>query len=119
MYPIPVDFDTGCFVGSTLYEVCSNANQIRLKLDSGLDIVVEGRMVLRASATQGDSVTISPQSPSIQIYSLIETQITSVQLSPHRMNLILFFSGGQSVELIGDEPYECYRIQLEDREVIV
>jgi hypothetical protein len=119
MYPIPADFDANCFVGSTLYEFCVNANQIRLKFDSGLEIVVEGQMTLRTPTRCDDTLTISPQSPSIQICSLIETEVISMHLSPNRMNLTLVFTDGHYLELVGDDPYECYRIQTQGREVIV
>lgn len=119
MYPIPADFDTNCFIGSTLYEFCVNANQIRLKFDSGLEIVVEGQMTLHSPTKSDESLTISPQSPSVHLHTLIETEVTSIQLSPNRMNVTLGFTDGQYLELIGDDPYECYRIQTHDREVIV
>ncbi len=119
MYPIPDDFDVNCFIGAKLYEFCMNANQIRLKFNTGLQIVVEGRMILRLSANSDDLLTISPQSPSLDIHSLVEAEVISLHLSQHRMNLRFNFADGQMLDLIGDDPYECYRLQSNDREVIV
>lgn len=126
MNPIREDFDVQCFVGATLYELCLNANQMRLLFDTGLKIIAEGNLVLR-SPSADDSVAptslaeviITPQSPNLELFRLIECQISSVRLSPNRMNLLFVFSSGQSLELIGDDPYECYRIQIEDEEIIV
>lgn len=119
MYPIPDDFDVKCFIGAKLYEFCMNANQIRLKFNTGLQIVVEGRMILRLSANSDDLLAISPQSPSLDFYSLVEAEVISVHLSHNRMNLRFDFPDGQTLDLIGDDPYECYRIQSNDRELIV
>lgn len=119
MYPIPDDFDLNGFIGSAMYEFCMNANQIRLKFNTGLQIVVEGSMNLRLSANSDDLLTVSPQSPSLDINRLVDSEVISIHLNQNRMNLRLNLANGHSLELIGDEPYECYRVQWNHREVIV
>ena len=126
MYPIRDDFGANCFIGTTLYELCLNANQIRLLFDSGCKIVLEGKLVLR-NASNGESasdanttpVIVTPQSPNLDLFLLIEAQVASAQLDRNRMNLTLEFSDGQAIELIGDEPYECYKIQIGGAEIVV
>jgi len=119
MYPIPDDFDLNGLRGSTIYEFCMNANQIRLKFNTGLQIVVEGSMNLRLSTNGDDLLTISPQSPSLDINRVVDSEVISIHLNQNRMNFHLNFANGHSLELIGDEPYECYRVEWKNREVIV
>lgn len=122
MYPIPKDFDVSSLTGIKLYGITFTANQIILMFDEGR-IVVEGRMILRtlpaSSDVQDIGLDISAQDPDIQLLSMIESNVVSVRIDEVRLNLSLTFSNGQTLVLIGDEPYECYTIEAGSRTLLV
>lgn len=124
MYPIREDFNPACLIGMRLYQVCINANQIRLQFDSGSSIVLEGKLVLGyaydVSESKQNLIIIAPNLLDLDLFRLIESEVTSSYLNPNRLNLSLEFSNKQMIELIGDEPYECYKIQIgNDEEILV
>ena len=123
MYQLPKDFEISSLAGSKLYEIAFNANQIRLMFDSRVNIVVEGRMVMESSSISSDStdsgLNITAQAPTIKLLDLIESQVVSIQIDEQRLNLKFTFSKGQTLTLIGNEPYECYTVHIGDKAIIV
>ena len=126
MYPIREDFDAKFLIGASLCEVCFNANQIKMWFDSGCTIVLEGCLVHRIEGqgaivcdTNMTDVAVTPQTPSVSLFRLIERQVANVRFDQRRFNTTIEFSDGQSIELIGEEPYECYKIKFGDDEILV
>lgn len=122
MNTIPKDFNASSLAGIQLLGISFTANQIRLMFDK-VNIVVEGRMILKILPPSSDAadngIEISPQAPDIQLLSLIESHVVSARIDDARLNLSIAFSNDRSLVFIGDEPYECYTIQLGDRTIIV
>ena len=100
-----------------MYEIGFNANQIRLSFAPSLSIVVEGVMKMRVG--QLEEISISPESPRLELLRLIESTVESVYLDPSRSEMELRFNGNANLTLLADDNYESYTIVTEEKSYVV
>jgi hypothetical protein len=117
MFPLPKEFDESRFVGQMLYEIAFNANQIRLFFSPNLSIVVEGEIRFRDNANE--ELSISPQSPKLELLQLLESTVESTNLDSSRSEMELRFKGDIRLSLLSDDNYESYRIDADEKSYLV
>ena len=74
MYGLPADFDQNVFVGHSLEEVCFNQNQIALRFDGNISLVIERAFCHQQ--TESDAAIIDVPVAHSNILELLEHSVT-------------------------------------------
>lgn len=119
MYKIPEDYKFDELIGSFIPQIAFSANTITLFFeDAGLVTISGGISVIK----NNEIIKIDEVYPVTNdhgLLSFIEKKIVNVEINNDRTCLKLNFEGGDSIELLSDEYYEAYTLDISGQEAIV
>jgi hypothetical protein len=118
MYGLPPDFDQHVFVGHSLEEICFNQNQIALRFDGNISLVIESAFCHQLTE-ESDAAIIDVPVAHSNILELLGHSVTDAAVVGQR-TLVLIFDNGHRISVFDNLPdYEAFRIVLPDKESIV
>src|SRR5271165_7201913 len=119
MYGLPANEDFRFIQGKSLIQVCIGYNEVILRLDDRLSILIQSDMGHVSSTGELTAVyeTSIPAAP--MLTALLHLTVDKVMASPPG-TLSLTFSNGETLELYDSSPhYESYVITYGDKTIVV
>lgn len=104
--------------GRRIIQITFNVNTIALYFDGGY-IQFSGPFVFAKNKDVLRFDEVYPVKRDYGLLTLLENNVTSVEQDETHRNLIFKFETGATLELIGDDGYESYLINIDGKEIRV
>lgn len=118
MYKIPLEFDVNTLKGQLIIQIAFGLNYIIFLFDNGF-VQLSGSFSIYFNNRKTKYNEVFPVTSDLGLLNLLEKQIIKAEVNENRSTLILEFEAGTTLELIGNEEYESYRIKMNGQEFII
>ena len=99
--------------------VCFNLTQIYIHFGSSIHVGIESPYSLVDTNGKERFFNVYPVSSDNEILQFLDKKVRSVAINKTRTNFCIRFEDNTSINLIGDNSYESYRIKINERIIIV
>lgn len=125
MYTIPINFDLNTLRGSIIIQICFTANTITFFFEKAGSfekigfINTEGSFAFLQKGKRSYYEEICPVQHDYGLLKLLEKKVIRAYTDEKRNDLTLEFEENMSLELIGNEVYESYTININGERIII
>lgn len=119
MYFIPKNYNLNTLAESVVIQICFTANTITLFFEKVGRIDISGSFAFLHKGERFYYEEIFPIQSDYGFLKLLEKKVTRVSVNEKRDVLTLEFEDNTTLELVGNETYETYTLNINGEEVIV
>lgn len=119
MYTIPTKFDLNIFKDIKVIQICFTINTFSLFFEKIGFISIEGDFSFLCDGKKNIYKEIHPITSDLRILKILEKKVSKIYVNSKRNHLTLEFEGNMILELLGNEMYESYVLNINGEKIIV
>lgn len=119
MYTLPLNFDLNSFKNVPIIQISFSINSINVFFDNGNFISINYSFAFTLKERRIFFEELYPINDDFNLLNLLEKRAINILIDDKRKCLTLHFEDNLILELIGDDNYESYILNVNKKEIII
>lgn len=119
MYKIPENFDFSTFKGRTISQISFGLNVIIIFFSPEIYVQWSGRFKISRENVKTNFDEVYPVKSDFGLLAFLEKKVETVYTNENRNNLLLIFDDESVIEIIGDDAFESFTLNVNGIKTLV